>query len=313
MYPWSDIVTLVLLKLIVTTLVVTAALTPFVMDGLLAWGLDFGYPFSRVFDRVAMVVVLGLLFRWKSYFSLRLVWEYLRAGTMLQRITALGIGLLGSLIMVSLLLPLLVAMGYLVPIELSQGILLQKGSKALLTGISVSIIEEGFFRVLLLTALLSRFSAVPSFLICSMVYAFAHFITPVKSFAYVPGSWLSGFDYLLVVVERALAPGFISAFIGLLIVGLVLCKVIRATKSIYLCIGLHAGWVVGIKITRVVTAFADPSSVGVGAGDRYFLVCQPVTWCAVVATGFFALWCFRVFGSREALGVSASIANKELS
>jgi uncharacterized protein len=263
------------------------------MDFLLANQLDFGYPFSRVFDRVAMLVAAGLLLLWRGRFKVRSLSGYFTHGSLKSRVSGGLLGLVASITMVGLLLPLLVYQGVLEPKAIGSGEVLQKTLKALLAGGLVSVIEEGFFRGILLTTLLTRFSFGISALISSVVYASVHFISPVKTFVYVPGVWLSGFTYLGALVDRATAPGFYSAFFGLLIVGLTLCQVIRSTRSIYLCIGLHAGWVVGIKLTRVVTEFAHPELVSVGAGERYFLVCQPQTWVAVLATGLFSAWWYR--------------------
>jgi len=114
----------------------------------------------------------------------------------------------------------------------------------------ISVIEESFFRVLIFRNLLKRCSVFSAVVLCSALYAVAHLIAPVKSFRYEEFSLLAGFHYLNTVVTRMTLPGAWQVFLGLFLVGIVLCGVMYRTNSLSLCIGLHAGWVIGLKMAK---------------------------------------------------------------
>jgi hypothetical protein len=75
-------------------------------------------------------------------------------------------------------------------------------------------------------------------------------------------TWTSGFEQLLrmaggFVAFQALVPGFLS----LTLAGMALATAYHRTGNLYFPIGLHAGWVFGLKTLNVLTA-AGPEARG---------------------------------------------------
>jgi hypothetical protein len=101
-----------------------------------------------------------------------------------------------------------------------------------------------------------------------------------------------GFEYLAAVFDRLLLPGVLPAFFGLFLVGVVLCIVIWRTRSLLLCLGLHAGWVIAIKLASFSTVKTANFAYAEGVGRRYFLVAEPLAWVSIVLVGVIVLWGF---------------------
>lgn len=273
---------MLLIRFIVLTLLCTALLTPLAMELLELIGNPFEWPFSRVFDRVAMLVIVVLLWFERRSFDLSAIKSAFRVTPAIGRYRQVAIGVVLSTLVSAVTVLYLVYQGMLTWAQASTLFLAWKILKNLVAGIVISLIEESFFRVLLLQSLkryMSRFLAIIG---ASVVYAIAHFITPVKTWVYGDYSVFAGFTYLGEVIGRVFAPGLLPALTGLFLVGVCLCLIMERWRSIYLCIGLHAGWVLSIKMTRIVTDYRAGLVVSPGAGDRYFLVAQPETWVGVV-------------------------------
>lgn len=271
--------------LLIGTLFFSALLTPVIYSGLSWIFPEFPWPFSRVFDRVMMVVAgVFLLLYWKE-FNLSDVRRYLKGKSLGDRCVDLILGFGASLLPSLVILALIVGDGQLVWADKSSDFYLGKAPGLLLTGIVVSLLEEGFFRVVLLNKLRLHLRPLFAISVTSALYAFVHFIAPVKSFTYSEFSWSAGFSYLIAVVERLAMPGVMEAMVGLFIVGLVLAGVIIRSSSIYLCIGLHAGWIVAAKLSLFSTQAAPGFSFSSGVGQRYFLVADPRAWCAIILVG----------------------------
>ena len=123
----------------------------------------------------------------------------------------------------------------------------------------------------------------------SAVYAVVHFIAPVKSFEYRQFDPAAGFVYLEQIFARYFDPHLYPAMFGLLLVGLVLCYVMERTGSMFLCLGLHAGWAGGLKMVKHLAVIAPSVQVDEELGRRYFLLASPLAWCSIVLA-FAVMW-----------------------
>lgn len=155
----------------------------------------------------------------------------------------------------------------------------------------ISVIEESFFRVLLFGKLKERSTPILAAVIASFIYAVLHFVSPDKSFNYQAGGMFVGFEYLGVVLTGLLQIQIVFGIVGLFMVGLTLCYALQKTSSIYLCIGLHSGWVVAVKMLGVMTRFNPPYDALHGAIRRNFLVSNYESWASVLLV-FFLLFIF---------------------
>jgi membrane protease YdiL (CAAX protease family) len=243
------------------------------------------WPFSRVFDRVAMFFALILIYWQRHTFHLSLIKPYLIQGSFNRRV---------NLILVGVFLSLLPSIGALLIIladsklrwgNFSYSLLAWKMFTVVPAALIISFIEEITFRIILLGALLKRLPVWLAASVSSALYALVHFISPVKDFAYPKFEALAGVRYAEEVILRILSPGSFEAAIGLFLVGILLCSVIQRSTSLFLCIGLHTGWVIILKFARFTTRAEGDFRFASGIGERYFLVAESIGWASIILVG----------------------------
>jgi membrane protease YdiL (CAAX protease family) len=115
--------------------------------------------------------------------------------------------------------------------------------KIVLTAILVPLIEETFFRGLTLGILLRCGRKYMSILAISALYSILHFLkAPEQTSTTV--NWFSGFDSIVRAFGQFADPMMVSAaFTTLLLIGLILADSRIQTRSLWLPIGMHAGWI----------------------------------------------------------------------
>lgn len=113
-----------------------------------------------------------------------------------------------------------------------------------------SLIEELVFRGVLLGVFLRAFR--PWFAITSLSFLFAavHFLQPPDGVVITdPSSAKAGFEMLRLIGMRFLDPqAMLYEFASLFVVGIILALARYGTASLWLPIGLHAGWVFSLKL-----------------------------------------------------------------
>ena len=159
----------------------------------------------------------------------------------------------------------------------------------------VSLVEELWFRGGLFTALTVGSGAVVAGTATSLVYALVHFVRPDRAIAPGTETWTSAFEVIGGSFDR-LASGHIwDSLLALAIAGAVLAWRRMATGGIAQCIGIHAGWVIVIRLTRKFTEL-DPDSTAaalVGTYDRviglgvavWFVSFALIWWCVAPSRG----------------------------
>lgn len=107
----------------------------------------------------------------------------------------------------------------------------------------VPIIEETFFRGLVLGVLLKTGRRYMSIFVTSALYSIIHFLkAPDRTSPAV--TWLSGFHSIAHAFVQFADPLLVAAgFTTLFLIGLILADARLQTKSLWLPIGLHAGWI----------------------------------------------------------------------
>jgi membrane protease YdiL (CAAX protease family) len=117
--------------------------------------------------------------------------------------------------------------------------------KVLLAAIAVPLIEEAFFRGIILGVLLRGGRRYLAILIASALFAVVHFLkAPERTSAVV--SWTSGFNSISHAFAQFGSPIMVvSAFATLFLIGCILADARVLTRSLWLSIGLHAGWIFG--------------------------------------------------------------------
>lgn len=120
------------------------------------------------------------------------------------------------------------------------------------SGMAVALLEELLFRGVLFGALRREHPWILALLLSSAFYAAMHFFLRVKAPPDI--TWTSGFEQLArmaggFIDPAALIPGFIS----LTLAGMALAVAYQRTGTLYLPLGLHAGWVFWLKALNAIT------------------------------------------------------------
>lgn len=124
-----------------------------------------------------------------------------------------------------------------------------------LTALVVSVIEEIFFRGALQGAV--RKTTVDGFAMVTVAILFAavHFLKPAAGHMDSASiHWWSGLGLLPDTLRMFRQPGLLlGGFVTLLIAGLILGYARDRTRSLWMPIGLHAGWILGEKSLMALT------------------------------------------------------------
>jgi membrane protease YdiL (CAAX protease family) len=116
-------------------------------------------------------------------------------------------------------------------------------AKILAASVTVPLIEETFFRGIILGVLLRTGWKYMSIFATSAIFSVIHFLKAPHETSTVV-TWTSGFNSIAHSFERfSDATLVIAAFATLFLIGWILADARVATRSLWLPIGLHAGWI----------------------------------------------------------------------
>ena len=213
-------------------------------------------PFQAVSDRTFMliaVLLLGLPFFLKALnLNSKAALGYALPKRQFIRVVATGV-VMGILI----ILPLIACLFYLNVRVFTTNDQFAWHSFALialdgvLSGLLVGFIEETFFRGALFSALYETSGLWAALGLSSLLYAILHFDDSGLRIAPEDVNWLSGIMVLRHSFSDLLEPAsIIDSLLALFFVGAFLALVRAKTGHIALCIGLHAGWIVTIKLVK---------------------------------------------------------------
>lgn len=208
--------------------------------------------FPRYFNR--SVLVCALLFIWPLLRSLRV------DGALLPSWRPVGAGLrqwaLGFLLAAGLLLFLGTAFVQMGAHTLREEPVWLVLGGPLAAAIGAGVVEEFFFRALLLGLLMRTFRTGPAVFWTTFIYALVHFLKPPVKWRLDDASvtWSSGFEVLGQIARGFGDVDFLLAeFATLFAVGWVLARARLQTGSLWAGIGLHGGWVFGLKYFSALT------------------------------------------------------------
>lgn len=174
----------------------------------------------------------------------------------------------------------------------------------LLSGISVATLEELLFRGAILGILTHSLGARAGLVWTTGVFAILHFLKPPVdgSIAAADVTWASGF-WVIGQLFRGFGAwnNFIGEFILLTAVGWALGQARLKTNALWLSIGLHAGWVAGMKyfggIVKTTTAVREGDLAPWMITNTCRAIVSPIVGIvptlAVLATALLALWLVR--------------------
>jgi hypothetical protein len=125
--------------------------------------------------------------------------------------------------------------------------------KAVFAGLMVGFIEETWFRGALQTGIAHVSNSAFAIVFISFVYGAVHFVSADINIPADEVGWLSGTAVLFTSLHGFRDPAFYDSLFALVVGGLLLGMIRYRTGRIAECIGIHAGWVVVIKMLRHTT------------------------------------------------------------
>lgn len=274
-------------RLLLILLLVSALLTPLAYSTIEAALEYFGYdnwPFSRIYDRVALVVLVITVYRERKNFRLSEIRKDFELLAEQYKLSKFTYGFLLAIIPVLLAIFLLVNSGTLHWKVEVLGEYSYRLIKLVPTVLIVGLLEEIVFRLFLFWQLRKKLGTFFAAIISSCIYSFVHFIAPVKSFQYAEFNLLAGYDYYLVVIRRMLNFDLFSAVLVLLVIGLFQCLMLQKTRSLFFIAGLHGGWIAALKLAKFTTVVNTNTVDLDNLSERYYLLTLPLTWLAVAVT-----------------------------
>jgi uncharacterized protein len=251
-------------------------------------------PFSRIFNRFFMISGILLFFACRSLLKVESPAQLgLMPRTQAARDVVNGLLLaLGSMIALGATMSL--AGVYQPFFRLSLSASVEECVKAILAGFTVGVLEEIFFRGMIFRGLLEDWKPLPAFLAANLFYSALHFIKPGERYFLTGVDPWAGFRHLFSTFAPFFEPGEMApGFIGLLLIGIVLSYAFVRTGTLYLSIGIHAGWVIAIKTVRVFGDYrADDLGWLFGSSDPK-IVSGVVTWAGIILVGVVVHWITR--------------------
>jgi hypothetical protein len=253
-----------------------------------------GWAFHRVASRVAMLVLIAELF-WlcrhlhltaKPDFGYGLPWRRFLRISIVWGAVGIATAAVGAAFLLST--HLRVVNADFTPTALGVARIFLIG---LSSGVAVALIEETVMRGAMHTAIERESGPWTAALLTAPLFAVVHFFAKAR-IAPEDVGWGSGFDLLMRSFAPLAQPGLVfDSFLSWLIVGLILSLTRVLTGNIAVAIGLHAGWVIVLRMLQEATSSgaAPAYSFWVGRFDGllgYWLL----PWGLCIAT---ALWVSR--------------------
>jgi uncharacterized protein len=253
-----------------------------------------GWAFHRVASRVAMLLLIAelvwvcrhLRLEAKRDFGYGLPWRRFLKISFAWGVIGMATAGVGAWFLVST--NLRVASPGFVPTAWNLARIFMIGVSS---GIAVALIEETVMRGAMHTAIERESGPWTAALLTAPLFAVVHFFAKAR-IAPEDIGWGSGFDLLSRSFSPLAQPALVfDSFVSWLIVGLILSLTRVLTGNIAVAIGLHAGWVVVLRMLQegTTTGQAAAASMWVGRFDGllgYWLV----PWGLGIAA---ALWLTR--------------------
>ena len=160
------------------------------------------------------------------------------------------------------------------------------------TAAVVSVIEEVVFRGVILGVCLWGLRPRGAILVTTLIFATVHFIKPSKArLAADQVQWFSGLSETLGFAAGLPSPWILAFGVAsLFVAGWILARAAVNTASLWLPIGLHAGWIFGVQAMNL---FLKPGNADAAVQLPWV---GPALVSGVVPTGLLPLACLALAG-----------------
>lgn len=290
------------------SLVMAAVAAPAAFALVEAVGFATLWPFSRVFDRVAMVAALVALVVLRRSTGWGGLGALLGRGGVALRGGELAAGFAAALVAIGAGVAWAFVSRRLGPPEAPFDPWTLRTLSTVTGALAAALIEEVFFRGLLLGSLAARLRWPAAALASSLAYAGVHLLASDPKFpvaGFTPGA---GFAYLGHALTRQLEPAALAPLAGLFFAGLMLALVVRRGGSLWLAIGLHAGWAASFQILRRASHVLVEIPGTSFLATHHYLVGTLWAWAAIALSGGLVLAGLALSERRRLAGFRATPA-----
>jgi membrane protease YdiL (CAAX protease family) len=167
--------------------------------------------------------------------------------------------------------------------RLSWGESLSRLISAFFAGSFASFLEEIFFRGILFLGLRDTGHPWAAYVFANLFYSVLHFVKPGEPYFLNGIEPLAGFRHLSSTFEPFYHPlDLLPGIFGLFLIGVILSYALARTGNLYLSIGLHAGWVFGLKVIRVFGDFSREDLGWIFGSTDPKIVSGVATWIGVL-------------------------------
>ena len=212
-----------------------------------------GFPFHRYFSRSVQVSALILIWPAFCWIGIRHLRELGIAPNSRWRSDLLA-GFLMALLPIVLMGMVYVQQGVWVLVDPVNS---NRFFTIAASAVAVSLLEEFFFRGVILGLCLMAMGRWSALLVSALIFSVVHFVKTSKSVRGDPVTWSSGFEQIPLAFSSAPPWPLLGwGFLSLLVAGLILGVATSRTRSLFLSIGLHAGWIFGQKGLELLAKFS---------------------------------------------------------
>jgi len=247
---------------------------------------SYRYSFGKIFDRFFMVSGILLFFCCRRFLRLGPVNQWgltprSFAAPDLWRGFSLAVASMAGLVLV-----MSVADVFTPFFRLSLARSLERCASAILAAAAAGVIEELLFRGLIFKGLYEQLGRARAYLFTALFYSAIHFVKPGDPAALGGLDAWTGIRYLANSFQpftelETLFPGLL----GLYLIGAVLCYAFERTGTLYLSIGLHAGWIFSLKTLRVFGDFRRGDLGWLFGSTDPKIVSGVITWLGILLVG----------------------------
>ncbi|MDP2603837.1 MAG: CPBP family intramembrane metalloprotease [Deltaproteobacteria bacterium] len=244
---------------------------------------QYRYSFGKIFNRFFMISGIVLFFFFRRFLRLGPMDRLgLSPRAFAWRDIGRGFGLaVGSMAGLALIMSWLDVFEPFFRLSLAES--LKRCASAMLAAATVGFLEEILFRGVIFKGLFEELGRARAYLIAALFYSAIHFVKPGDAAALGPlDAWI-GIRYLAGSFHpftdlTTLFPGLL----GLFLIGAVLCYAFERTGTLYLSIGLHAGWIFSLKTLRVFGDFRRGDLGWMFGSTDPKIVSGVITWLGIL-------------------------------
>jgi CAAX protease family protein len=255
---------------------------------------NYQYTFAKIFDRVFMIMGIVMFFVCRRFLKLGSLNE-LGLSPRTHAVRDVSLGAAFSLASMLALACLMSFTDVFDPFfRLSAAETLERCAKALLAAVSVAFIEEIFFRGIVFKGLRQDMRAVFAYLLAALFFSAIHFVQPANE-GFLSGMHPgAGFRHAVESFYPFLNPEtLLPGIFGLFLIGLVLCYAFERTGTLYMSMGLHAGWIFGLKSFGAFGHYTRESLGWMFGSSDPKVVSGVISWVGIVVVGLWVHWFTR--------------------